>query len=278
MQLTRGEIYIPDGLSPIEGLKRTTHLAVVAHPDDAEIMAYPGIEACHADPAAWFTAVIATDGRGGPRHGRYAGLSDAEMIAVRTAEQKEAARRGRYGALVLLGHPSTSVRDPINRDLTRDLKAILDLVHPRIVYTHNPADRHDTHVAVFLRTITALREIASRPDKVYGCEVWRSLDWLTGPDRIRLDASADPRLAADLIAAHASQLAGGKRFDLATLGRRQANAVFEDASQGDPSEAVVYAMDLTPLVSSPDLDVQAFVDGCLARFRGDVLRRLEQLG
>lgn len=277
MQSPQGEIYIPDGLGVEEGLRRTTHLAVVAHQDDAEIMAYSGIAACYANPADWFTAVVVTDGGGGPRQEATVHLSPAEMTARRNAEQKAAARRGRYGALVLLGHPSPTVRDPAAEAVVPDLRAILALARPKVIYTHNPADRHDTHVAVLVRTLEALRGLAPdyRPERVYGCEVWRSLDWLTGDDRVMLDASADPQLAADLIAVHASQMEGGKRYDLAVLGRRTANATFEDAYQGD-APAVIYAMDLTPLAQGIETDLGAFVEARIARLREDVRKRIQR--
>ena len=37
------EIYVPDGFPVDVALSRTTHLAVSAHQDDIEIMAYHGI-------------------------------------------------------------------------------------------------------------------------------------------------------------------------------------------------------------------------------------------
>ena len=43
------------------------------------------------------------------------------------------------------------------RDLTvEDLAGLLRLARPEVVYTHNLADKHPTHVAVALRTISAL--------------------------------------------------------------------------------------------------------------------------
>jgi hypothetical protein len=57
---------------------------------------------------------------------------------------------------------------------------------PRILSTHNLADKHDTHVGVALRTIESIRElpVAQRPKKLYGCEVWRGLDWLPDSDKV----------------------------------------------------------------------------------------------
>ena len=60
------------------------------------------------------------------------------------------------------------------------MKNILAATKPEIVYTHNPADKHDTHIGVVITTLQAMRELPrnQRPKKVVGCEVWRTFDWL----------------------------------------------------------------------------------------------------
>ena len=45
-KLETAELFVPDGLSPTDALARTTHMAVGAHQDDLEIMAYDGILQC----------------------------------------------------------------------------------------------------------------------------------------------------------------------------------------------------------------------------------------
>ena len=40
------DVFVPDGLPPAAALARTTHLAIAAHQDDIEIMAYHGIAEC----------------------------------------------------------------------------------------------------------------------------------------------------------------------------------------------------------------------------------------
>ena len=82
------EIYIPDGASVEEALKRTTHMAIAAHQDDIEIMAYHGIIQCFGKEVTWFTAVVVTNGSGSPRSGLYANYSDEEMMRVRREDQK----------------------------------------------------------------------------------------------------------------------------------------------------------------------------------------------
>src|SRR5208282_4773708 len=65
------DLFIPDNLAPAEALERTTHLAIAAHQDDIEIMAYHGIAACFGRKDKWFTGVVATNGAGSPRSGIY---------------------------------------------------------------------------------------------------------------------------------------------------------------------------------------------------------------
>ncbi len=96
------------------------------------------------------------------------------------------------GRLYCWGHPSGIVKNPNQIVVTDELRGILKWAKPDYIYTHNPFDVHDTHVAVLLRTLDALRRLSGEymPEKVYGCEVWRSLDWLLPEDRIPIDVFA----------------------------------------------------------------------------------------
>lgn len=270
------DIYIPDGRPPAAALKRTTHLCLAAHQDDIEILAYHGISAGYAKRT--FTGVVITDGGGSPRSGKFARYTDEQMKAVRRQEQRRAARLGRYAAQLQLAHPSAVVKDPRRREIVADLAAILRATTPDVVYLHNPADKHDTHVACFLRCLTALRSLPARlqPKAVYGCEVWRNLDWLVDADKVVLDDSARPKLAAKLIGAFVSQIAGGKRYDLAIAGRRLANATFFTSHATDKASALTWAMDLTPLVRDPKLSVEKYTLDYIDRLRSEVTARLRK--
>ena len=114
----------------------------------------------------------------------------------------------------------------------------------------------------------------TRPKKVYGCEVWRDLDWLPDDDKQALPVSARSNIAAALVGVFDSQVSGGKRYDLATAGRRLAHATYYASHGTDQESALSFAMDLTPLVDDPTLDLAAYVLGLVDRFRADVARRL----
>ena len=272
------DVFIPDGVPVVRALARTTHLCLAAHQDDIEIMAYHGIAECFGRRDRGFTGVVVTDGSGSPRAGRFKKFSDEQMKAVRRTEQRRAAKIGKYTAAIQLAHPSTLVKSARSTAVRADLVAILQAAAPHTVYLHNPADKHDTHVAVFLRSLEALRALpkAKRPKQVYGCEVWRDLDWLLDSDKAVLDDSARPNLAAKLIGAFESQIAGGKRYDLAIAGRRLANATFHTAHATDRATALTWAMDLTPLVQNHRLSVEKFTLAYIDRLRADVASRLRK--
>jgi GlcNAc-PI de-N-acetylase len=248
------EVFIPDGSSWEAAAARVSHLVIAAHADDVEIMAWHAV--LHAEGLA---AVIVTDG------------GDRE---TRLLEQKRAASRGNYAAMVWLDHASADVKRAACPALASDLGAVLSAIRPRLVYTHNPADKHDTHVAVALHTLQALRANPSHVERVLGCEVWRALDWLQAEDKVALDVSAAEERLPPLIGEFDSQLASGKRYDLAAAGRKRANATFLDSHAADRASAMEYAMDLTPLVKDPTLDVSRWTLQLVERFRRDVEARL----
>jgi LmbE family N-acetylglucosaminyl deacetylase len=278
--LPSAEIFIPDGAGENEALARTTHLAVSAHQDDLEIMAAGPILQCYRQSAEWFTGVVVTDGRGSPRVGLYAEYTDDEMHAVRMQEQKQAATAGEYSAQILLDYPSRAVKDKSDSGPVEDLLALLRAAKPKFVFTHNLADKHDTHVSVALRLIDAIRRMPKpeRPERLCGCEVWRDLDWLNDPDKVVFDLSAHENLQAALLGVFDSQIAGGKRYDLASLGRRRANATYFESHGVDISTGMSYAMDLTPLIQNDEMDPADFVLNHIRNFLKDVKDRLARLG
>jgi len=278
-KLETAELFVPDGLSPTDALARTTHMAVGAHQDDLEIMAYDGILQCFQRDDRWFTGVIVTNGSGSPRDDLYKDYTDEEMRVVRRKEQKKAAIVGEYGAQVLLDYPSSAIKDRASKGPVEDLALLFKAAKPETVYTHNLADKHDTHVGVALKVIEALRGLAAsaRPRQLFGCEVWRDLDWMIDEDKTPFDVSGHENLQAALLGIFDSQVAGGKRYDLATMGRRKAHATYHSSHGVDEAAGLTFAMDLTPLMNDPKLDVAAFVQGYIDRFAQEVAERLRKL-
>ncbi len=270
--LDTAEIFVPDGQDEESALARTTHLCIAAHQDDIEIMAAGPIMECFQREDKWFTGVVVTDGRGSPRSGMYEKYTGEEMRLVRFKEQRKAAIVGEYAAQIMLDHPSKVVKDGANAAPVEDIAAILNATRPQVVFTHNLADKHETHVAVALRVIAAVRSLPEkdRPQKLYGCEVWRDLDWMLDSDKCVFNLSQQGNLQAALLGVFDSQVSGGKRYDLASMARRRANATYFASHDTDRASGLSYAMDLSPLIANPELGVQAYVQGFIDRFAQDV--------
>jgi len=265
--------YVPDRTPVKQAFERTTHLAIGAHQDDLEIFAYNGIAECYRKNDCWFGAVTVTDGGGSARTGLFADYSDEEMKAVRHKEQNAAADIGKYSFQSQLKFPSSVVKNVCAAEpVVEKILEILKSCRPHTLYLHNPADKHPTHLAVLTHCIAALRRLLPEelPEHIYGCEVWRALDWIRDEDKIALPADKHPKLARELIEVFVSQVVGGKNYVDATLGRRSANATFYQSHVVDTCSAYTFAMDLQPLVDEPELSLEQLVQRHLDRFRSDV--------
>jgi len=274
----RARLMIPDGMAAPDALRRTTHLGIGAHQDDLEFMAFHGILACYDSADRWFGGVTITDGRGSSRAGKFKDWTDDQIAAERIREQDAAAVIGQYSFMAQLGYPSASVRDARESSVRDDLLRILEAARPEVVYLHNLADKHDTHVGCALRCIEAIRLLpkSDRPKKIYGCEVWRDLDWLVDTEKTPMPVSERPELARALNEVFATQIAGGKRYDLAVIGRRTANATFSQAHSTDQETAMQWAMDLTPLAQDDSIDPLAYTLGFIDRLKADVTARIRK--
>ncbi len=280
MKLTKptSEIFVPDGIDVDKALERTTHLGIGAHPDDLEIMGYAGIYECFLKKDKWFTGVITTNGAGSPRTGIYANYTDDEMQKIRRVEQKKAAIVGEYSAVIFLDYSSSEIKSPQSIDPIEDIKQIIIKTKPQIIYTHNPADKHDTHVATMIKTLIALKQLPKEflPQKIYGCECWRDLDWMLDEDKVVFDVSERDNIAMSLVGLFDSQISGGKRYDLATIARRRANATFYASHNVDIATYMIYAIDLTPVITE-SLDIIEYTTQFIERFKNDVIQRLKKM-
>jgi LmbE family N-acetylglucosaminyl deacetylase len=271
---SKGNIFIPGNQDMPLAFSRTTHLCIAAHQDDVEIMCYGAIAECYADENKWFSAVVVTDGAGSPRDGDYAAMTDDEMQKVRAREQNDAARIGKYSAMFQLGYPSKAAKNSGSGSCAAEIAQIVKACQPEYIFTHNLADKHDTHVGVTMRTLEALRSLPkeSRPRKVYSLEVWRGLDWLMDESKVVFDTSGEPEVAERILSVFASQCAGGKRYDLAALGRRLANATFFASHAVDASSSCSYGIDITELIDNHD--ISGFISRHIDDLRKDVLARI----
>lgn len=256
------------------GDKDVKFLAVSAHKDDMEMFAFDGIVRS-ARGEGGFVGVVLTDGGACPRAPQFAGVSDEDMAELRSAEQKRAAETGGYNALYLFEESSAAVKER-RASLVDGVETVLR-EYPRLkaLYLHNPFDRHSTHVGAFCVAMDAVRRLPEDmlPEKIYGCEVWRDLDWVPDSEKVVFDVSGSEGFASDLMASFATQNAV-KRYDIAALARRKAHATFGKSHEGDTATALIYAVDLTPLARGTDADTEAYVRDMLRHFDEDMHREV----
>ena len=234
-------------------------------------MAYGPIAKCYRDSNNWFTGVVITDGAGSPRSGIYENYTNDEMKVIRIEEQRNAGVIGEYAATILLGYPSSVVKGKEKSDIKEDIKAIIREAKPETIYVHNLADKHATHVACAVTVLDAIRELEKeyRPNKILGLEVWRGLDWMVDSEKVCLDTSKYPNVEAAVLGVYDSQISGGKRYDLAAVGRRLANATFFESHDVDDMTSMSYAMDLTPLMES-NISYTEYVNKYIESFKTNV--------
>jgi len=234
---------------PTSGSYCSTHLGIGAHADDLEIMAYHGIAECYESDECIFSGITVTDGVGSPQS-EVEKLDREQLRIVRQSEQIAAAELGKYGFIAQLNYTSSEVKSVEHEDVVQDIFNLLQKSKPQVVYLHQPGDKHPTHLAVLRASIEALQmmKVEGRPEQVYGCEVWRDLDWLSDEKKIYLPTDAYPELAEEIISVFQSQIRAGVAYDKGAIGRRIANGTFADPHIVREGDSFTLAMDLMPVV------------------------------
>ena len=92
-----------------------------------------------------------------------------------------------------------------------------------------------------------------------------------------IDLSAHENLQAALLGVFDSQIAGGKRYDLASMGRRKANATYFESHGVDTLQGLSIGMDLTPLIQDETRDIASFIQQHIDTFAQEVSARLERV-
>jgi LmbE family N-acetylglucosaminyl deacetylase len=266
------DFFIPTHVSFNEAAPKVTHLGIGAHQDDLEIMALHGILECYQHTTKKFAGITCTNGSGSPRTGPYVTYDDEKMKSLRQEEQRQAALLGNYLFIAQLDFSSAMICQPDSSELADTIHQILLKLHPEIIYTHHPLDKHLTHRAVCRAVVTALRRLPphQHPKRFLGGEVWRGLDWVIDQDKIALDVSAHPELSEKLLVTFDSQITGGKRYDLATQGRWRTNATFATPHTVDQATLVSYAIDLMPLLQNHQLSFSEYALNFVNRFYKEI--------
>ena len=262
------DLFVPDAVPIDEGIVRITHLGIGAHADDLEIFAYPGIEEVYGREDRWFGGVTVTNGSGSPRVGKFAGVSDKEMMSVRLREQRTAAVAGGYGFQAQLKLASSQLVDRDIRERWSDwLACLFSVCKPEVLFMHQPFDHHPTHRLVAELTWQAVLKLETeqRPKTILAGEVWGGLD--SWPPEMRKTVSADryPDLAQELIEIYESQVEGGKNYVEACLGRRSANATFLNPHEIDSCRFACHYLDLSGYAASGTLSLSEVVSDLMVR-------------
>ena len=256
MKLNKGSIYYPKNRKE----QPVKWLTICAHQDDNEIMAIDGILKGYYSKKYSFACVVTADGGGSARTGEFANYTDEMMKAVRIKEQQEASEVGKYHSLYLLNYSSKEIKEKENDQIVNDYLEIIKELRPQVIYTHSILDKHPTHVGVVLKVIKALRSLPKeeQPKLFYGCEVWRGLDWISDERKIGFDVSRNEKLQKKLLNVFRSQIAGGKAYTKASIGRRYANATYYQSHSVDTYKMISYAIDLKPLLKNPNLSIREY--------------------
>ena len=243
--------FSPQSLDRSKALAKTKVIGIGAHPDDLEFMCCQPIARCQSDNS--FAGLILTNGSGSSRSGSFAKCTDKEMISIRQKEQVEAAKLGNYSFIEMWELDSKSLKDTKQfSEWVSRIQFFIEEVKPKFLYTHNPFDRHLSHVIVCLATLEALRNLPKekRPKEIWGCEVWRSLDWLSYEKTQTKDLSQDESLQKNLVNVFKSQIDGAKNYSNAVIGRKCVNAVFRESHAVDKTKLAEVFLNLKPLVNS----------------------------
>ena len=256
MKLNKGIIYFPKNRKE----QPVKWLCICAHQDDCEIMAIDGILKGYYSKKYSFALVETTDGGGSARTGKFKDYTDDEMKAVRVKEQEAASEIGKYHSLYMLGYSSKEVKDRKNLQIVDEYIKIIKELKPQVIYTHSILDKHPTHIGVALKVIEAVRSLPKneQPKLFYGCEVWRGLDWISDERKIGFDVSRNEKLQKKILDVFESQIAGGKAYTKASIGRRYQNATYYQSHSVDSYKMISYAIDLKPLLAKPNMSVKEF--------------------
>ncbi len=275
MQLKKGFIYVPKNANK----GKVKYMCIAAHPDDVEIMAYHGILRGYRSKKYSFVAVVSADGANSARKGPYKDYTNDMMKETRIKEQEAAGEAGHYNQVIMLNYSSDELKDKNNTDPVEDYYNIIKELKPKTIYTHSLLDRHQTHLAVAIKVLLALRKLnkEDRPKLVLGCEVWRDLDWVNDDMKVFLDVSGKPKLARRVLNVYKSQIIGGKRYDKAVMGRRKGHATFSSSHKVDKSKFMSYAINMTKLMKKPKIDIKEWTLNFIDEFYKTVSNQFDEL-
>ena len=85
-------------------------------------------------------------------------------------------------------------------------------------------------------------------------------------DKVAFDLSHQENLQSALLGVFDSQITGGKRYDLASLARRRANATYFESHGVDLLTGLSFGLDMTSLIQIDDQDPASFIQTYINNF------------
>ncbi len=153
-----------------------TILVIVAHPDD-EVLGCAGTMARYASEGHAVHVAILGEGISS-RHGRRDEVPPAELLELQADARAAAAAVGAK-SVVFGGLPDNRFDQMDLLDMVKQVEALVETVHPDVIFTHHPGDLNIDHGITFRAVLTATRPGASSivvPD-IYAFEVPSSTEW-----------------------------------------------------------------------------------------------------
>jgi LmbE family N-acetylglucosaminyl deacetylase len=191
-------------------------LAVVAHPDDADLLCAGTLARARADGATVAICVLCRGDKGKPS-------GKSENLAARRHKEM-AASADLLGAELFTGNfPDGTLMDDV--ETRRVVIEILRKFKPTLILAHAPEDYHPDHRAASMLAEAASWFCASRGHKTKSPALASSpaLWWMDTVDMsgftpaFYVDISAQLQLKTQMLACHQSQLARGKDSDFSPL-------------------------------------------------------------
>ena len=167
-------------IASLKSALKSENIGVFAHPDDAEISS--GLPMLGAKNG-WLT-VIVTDGAMSVSHADLGEHSVKELVDIRWKEQCDAAVISKTPA-IHLSYPSAAVNGVMGLAKQAEVVSVLaswvnTMPNIKSIYTHNPIDKHPTHLGILNVLAGALYSERFNPkiEEIYGMKVWGGVDAL----------------------------------------------------------------------------------------------------
>lgn len=248
--------------------KPENYLCIAAHQDDIEMIALHGISQCFRNGYRMANKNF---------HGATL-VKPEKDYERRINEQEVAAVVGRYETIKNFEFDDLlEVRSRHDVVIVAVSRLVLK-TRPRFIYTHSPFDIHGAHVGAMFCVVEAIKRAMRnsdwRPEKVYGVELWGSLDWLPEKFKETLILENCKRLSEDLLSSFESQNTD-RDYTGGFFARTKSNGVFSFLKNGERSTPRTFAIDLMPLCKG--MRIEDFIHVVVEESKNNIIGRITRV-